>query len=147
MRRRRRTWTTAVAVTASLATVLPATWARAAGPAHLDGAIVDLSYAYDDTTIFWPTEEGFKLEREHGEVTDKGYYYAANKFCTPEHGGTHIDAPLHFNATGKSVDALPLLRMGSSAEWRPSRRTRFVWGLNPSWTKATSPTDSRDPFR
>jgi kynurenine formamidase len=72
------------------------------------GTIVDLSYAYDADTIFWPTEDGFKLEREFAGVTDKGYYYAANKFCTPEHGGTHIDAPLHFNATGKSVDALPL---------------------------------------
>ena len=29
-------------------------------------------------------------------MTDKGYYYAANKFSSPEHGGTHIDAPIHF---------------------------------------------------
>ena len=108
MRTRSSTWMSAVAVSACAATVLGATLVRAGSSGRLDGAIVDLSYAYDDTTIFWPTEEGFKLEREHGEVTDKGYYYAANKFCTPEHGGTHIDAPLHFNATGKSVDALPL---------------------------------------
>lgn len=73
-----------------------------------DGTIVDLSYAYDAETIYWPTEDGFVLESEHAGVTDKGYYYAANKLCTPEHGGTHIDAPLHFNAEGKSVDALSL---------------------------------------
>ena len=35
-------------------------------------------------------------------------------------------------ATTVKVEALPLLRMGSSAECRPSRRTRFVWGENPS---------------
>ena len=56
--------------------------------------------------------------------------------------GISARAPL----TTESVDAVPLLRMGSSTEWRPSRRTRFVWGMNPSWTKATSATDSSDPF-
>ncbi len=89
--------------------------ATAAAAAFPDGVIVDLSYAYDAETIFWPTEDGFKLEQEHAGTTDKGYYYAANKFCTPEHGGTHIDAPLHFNADGKSVDALPLEQLMSEA--------------------------------
>jgi len=97
-----------IAVVGSVATMLASRSAAAAAVSLTNGTIVDLSYAYDETTIFWPTEEGFKLEREHGEVTEKGYYYASNKFCTPEHGGTHIDAPLHFNAAGKSVDALPL---------------------------------------
>ena len=101
-----RTWMTVVS--ACVASVVGAAPACAAGSVRLDGTIVDLSYPYDETTVFWPTEEGFKLEREHAEVTDKGYYYASNKFCTPEHGGTHIDAPLHFNANGTSVDALPL---------------------------------------
>ncbi len=72
------------------------------------GTIVDLSYPFDTETIYWPTESGFALEREHAEVTDKGYFYASNKFCAPEHGGTHIDAPLHFNQTGRSVDAIPV---------------------------------------
>src|SRR5260370_41798237 len=44
------------------------------------------------------------------------------------------------------VEVLPLLRMGRRAEWRPSRRTRLVWGLNPSWTKATSFTFTMAPF-
>ena len=43
-------------------------------------------------------------------------------------------------STTVRVEALPLLRMGSRAEWRPSRRTRFVWGWKPSWTNATSLT-------
>ena len=49
-------------------------------------------------------------------------------------------------ATTVKVEALPLLRMGSRAECRPSFRTRFVWGLNPSWTNATSPTLTVAPF-
>ncbi len=48
--------------------------------------------------------------------------------------------------TTVKVEALPLLKIGSRAECRPSRRTRFVWGLDPSWTKATSPTYNRAPF-
>ncbi len=72
------------------------------------GKIVDLSHAYDAGTIYWPTEEGFRLEKEHDGMTDKGYYYAANKFCTAEHGGTHIDAPIHFAAGRRTVDQIPL---------------------------------------
>jgi kynurenine formamidase len=41
-------------------------------------------------------------------VTDKGYYYAANNFATAEHGGTHIDAPIHFAENGQTVDEIPL---------------------------------------
>jgi kynurenine formamidase len=72
------------------------------------GTIVDLSYPFDEGTIFWPTEKGFALEKEFDGVTEQGYYYAANKFCTAEHGGTHIDAPVHFNPAGRTVDAIPL---------------------------------------
>lgn len=82
----------------------------AAGPAP--ERIVDLTYAFDARTIYWPTEEkGFTLSPEHAGVTDKGYYYASNAFAAPEHGGTHVDAPIHFWATGASVDAVPLDRL------------------------------------
>jgi kynurenine formamidase len=90
----------------SLALVLAAVRSEAAEP--LAGKIVDLSYPFDEGTIFWPTEKGFVLEKEFDGVTEKGYYYAANRFCTAEHGGTHIDAPVHFNAGGRTVDAIPL---------------------------------------
>jgi kynurenine formamidase len=72
------------------------------------GGIVDLSHPYDAQTIFWPTESGFVLEKEHDEQTEKGYYYRSNKFSSPEHGGTHIDAPAHFAKDGNTVDAIPL---------------------------------------
>ncbi len=72
------------------------------------GGIVDLSHPYDAQTIFWPTESGFVLEKEHDGDSGKGYYYRANRLTTPEHGGTHIDAPSHFAAKGLTVDAIPL---------------------------------------
>lgn len=76
------------------------------------GALVDLSHPYDDHTVFWPTTtEGFKLEKIADGVTPAGYYYAANNFCAAEHGGTHLDAPVHFAAGRQAVDAIPLDRL------------------------------------
>ncbi len=73
--------------------------------------IVDLSHSYDEQTIVWPTEPGFTLEKEFDGITSGGFYYAANRFSAPEHGGTHMDAPLHFVRGGKSVDLVPLERL------------------------------------
>jgi kynurenine formamidase len=89
---------------------------KSATPDFPTGNIVDLSHSFDAETIYWPTEEeGFKLFNEHDGVTDKGYYYASNKFSCPEHGGTHIDAPLHFALGHYSVDQIPLQQLVGKA--------------------------------
>ncbi|MEQ8790234.1 MAG: cyclase family protein [Pirellulaceae bacterium] len=75
------------------------------------GKIIDLTHAFDEQTIYWPTAEGFKLTVDSAGVTDQGFYYAANSFSAAEHGGTHIDAPIHFFANRKTVDAVPLERL------------------------------------
>src|SRR5215207_10740587 len=72
------------------------------------GTVVDLSYAYDEQTVFWPTAEGFKLEKVAEGMTPQGYYYAANNFSTAEHGGTHLDAPVHFAEGRNTTDRVPL---------------------------------------
>jgi kynurenine formamidase len=72
------------------------------------GALVDLSHDYGDETVFWPTAEAFKLEKVADGMTPQGYYYAANNFATSEHGGTHIDAPVHFAKGHRSVDQIPI---------------------------------------
>lgn len=72
------------------------------------GKIIDLSYSFDDKTIYWPTEKGFVFEKGFEGITLKGYFYSANRFWTPEHGGTHIDAPIHFSKDGRTVDSIPL---------------------------------------
>lgn len=74
-----------------------------------DGGIIDLTYPFSDETIFWPTEErGFVLEELHRGYTDAGFYYTANRFCTAEHGGTHLDAPIHFYEGRREAHEIPL---------------------------------------
>ncbi len=74
-----------------------------------DYSLVDLTHAYNEDTIYWPTSPTkFELtELEFGE-TPGGWFYSANAICTPEHGGTHLDAPIHFSASGSAVHAIPL---------------------------------------
>jgi kynurenine formamidase len=92
-----------------------ASLAIASNPTHAeerDYSLVDLTHTYDDNTLYWPTSPTkFQLtEISHGQ-TEAGWFYSAYSFCTPEHGGTHLDAPVHFSAKGASVDALPLERL------------------------------------
>src|SRR5687768_11245517 len=73
--------------------------------------MLDLTHSFDETTIYWPTEDGFKLLRGPAGVTERGYFYAANRFMCAEHGGTHIDAPIHFWKGGQTVDEITLERL------------------------------------
>lgn len=74
-----------------------------------DSQVVDLTHAYGEDTVYWPTDtRGFQLEQLASGHTEGGWFYSANAFCTAEHGGTHIDAPIHFFEDGLPVDALPL---------------------------------------
>lgn len=79
------------------------------------GAIVDLTHTYDPSTIFWPTSDTFRLEKVAEGMTPAGYYYAANNFFTAEHGGTHIDSPIHFAPGRQTVDRIPLERLVGAA--------------------------------
>jgi len=87
-----------------------------AGPAPLlDPArfgIVDLSHAYGEDTLYWPTSPSrFELETLAEGRTEGGWFYAANRLRTPEHGGTHLDAPHHFHETGQDAAGVPLERL------------------------------------
>lgn len=73
--------------------------------------IIDLSHEYSAETIYWVTSKEFELDTVYKGETDKGYYYAANNFSTAEHGGTHIDAPIHFSKNGQTVDQIPLEKL------------------------------------
>lgn len=81
----------------------------------LDGRLVDLTYSFDETTVFWPTAEGFQLDVLHAGNTEAGFYYAANQFSLAEHGGTHLDAPVHFSEGKQAADEIPLERLIGSA--------------------------------
>jgi kynurenine formamidase len=75
------------------------------------GELVDLTHTFDQATVFWPTSETFRLEKVADGVTPAGFYYAANNVFTAEHGGTHIDAPVHFAQGRLPVDRIPLERL------------------------------------
>jgi len=75
------------------------------------GQWVDLSYDLSAKTIYWPTSEPFRLDTVYAGMTEKGYYYSAYQFCAAEHGGTHIDAPIHFAEGHKTVDEIPLTQL------------------------------------
>ncbi len=73
--------------------------------------IVDLTHSFGSDTVVWPTEQDFKLIVQHAEDTPGGYYYASNRMEMPEHGGTHIDAPIHFSRGKQTLDQIPIDRM------------------------------------
>jgi kynurenine formamidase len=93
------------AVALSLAASPPETPRR---PPALPGTLVDLTHPFDRDAIYWPTAGAFELEPVAHGKTEKGYFYAANRFCAAEHGGTHLDAPVHFSETGRTADAIPI---------------------------------------
>lgn len=91
------------------------TQAPAPGQLFPSGELVDLSHAYTSDAIFWPTAATFRLEKVADGVTPAGYYYASNNFFTSEHGGTHMDAPVHFAQGRQSADQVPLDRLIGAA--------------------------------
>lgn len=78
-----------------------------------DYRMVDLSHAYGENTLYWPTSptafEKQTLAYGKTDDTDAGYFYSAYTVCTPEHGGTHIDAPVHFAEDGLSTEQIALV--------------------------------------
>ena len=78
--------------------------------------IVDLSHAYGASTLYWPTATTtFTLSRDASGPTPGGWFYAANTLSTPEHGGTHLDAPRHFSESGRTTDQIPLDQLVAAA--------------------------------
>ena len=79
------------------------------------GRIVDLTYAFGANSVYWPTAQPFKLETDFEGMTDKGYFYSAYRYSAAEHGGTHLDSPVHFAKGRYSVDELPLEKLMGAA--------------------------------
>ncbi len=73
------------------------------------GRWVDLTHTFGPSTIYWPTDTaGFRLgELAYGQ-TEGGWFYASYELATAEHGGTHLDAPIHFAEGRLTNDEIPL---------------------------------------
>ncbi|MEN8375304.1 MAG: cyclase family protein [Gemmatimonadota bacterium] len=78
--------------------------------------LVDLTHTFDESTVFWPTSPTrFELDTLAYGDGPGGFFYSAFTFATPEHGGTHLDAPLHFARNGHATDEVPLERLVAPA--------------------------------
>jgi kynurenine formamidase len=72
------------------------------------GEILDMTFPYDESSIYWPTAKPFELVKVFWGISEGGYWYASNEFSASEHGGTHADAPIHFAENGRTMDQIPL---------------------------------------
>ena len=74
--------------------------------------IVDLTHPLNAKTLYWPTSPTtFKLDSLSYGQTPGGWFYSSFAFSAPEHGGTHLDAPIHFGEGHLTVDRVPLDRL------------------------------------
>ena len=76
-----------------------------------ESKLVDLSHSFNSRTIYWPTAQKFKLTEVADGETEGGWHYSAYNFEGAEHGGTHLDAPIHFSAGGNTADKVPLRKV------------------------------------
>ena len=76
------------------------------------GTWVDLTHSFSGGTVYWPTDTvGFVHEELAFGPTPGGYFYASYRYSAAEHGGTHLDAPIHFAEGRHASDEIPLSRL------------------------------------
>ncbi len=73
--------------------------------------VLDLTYPFNDETIYWPTAHRFTLTQIARGLSDDGRWYASNDYAASEHGGTHLDAPIHFARGGRSTADIPVTQL------------------------------------
>jgi kynurenine formamidase len=73
---------------------------------------IDLTHPYNAQTIYWPNAPStFKLEKLSYGKSEGGWFYSSFAYSSPEHGGTHLDAPIHFSEKGRTADQVPLSQL------------------------------------
>ncbi|HEX6316832.1 MAG TPA: cyclase family protein, partial [Gemmatimonadaceae bacterium] len=78
--------------------------------------LVDLTHSFDSNTIYWPTStKTFAHVQQAYGTTPGGWFYSSYELSTPEHGGTHLDAPIHFGEGKQTADQIPLSRLVARA--------------------------------
>ena len=70
--------------------------------------VVDLTHTFDESTLYWPTDQPFQHERTAWGRTEGGYWYSSFTYGGSEHGGTHLDAPIHFAEGKRAAADLPV---------------------------------------
>lgn len=67
---------------------------------------IDISVPIRDGMVHWPNNPGVQLERIADLAT--GASSNVSRLSLGVHTGTHVDAPVHFFASGGGVDAIPI---------------------------------------
>lgn len=73
------------------------------------GQWIDLTWSFSDSTIYWPTDTvGFLHPELAYGLTPGGFFYSSYGYAGAEHGGTHLDAPIHFAEGRWASEEIPL---------------------------------------
>jgi kynurenine formamidase len=118
-RRPGRTRAVRALLAAGLALTARAAAAQVPDPAAVDLRtvdLVDLTHAFEEGTLYWPTSPfGFEVDTLAWGPTEGGFFYSSLAIRAPEHGGTHLDAPIHFDEAGRAADRIPLEQLVAPA--------------------------------
>ena len=89
--------------------------------------VLDLTQPLDERTVLWPGSDPFTATGPDGH-DDAGFW--SRHLSTPEHAGTHLDAPLHCVPGAAGVGEIPADQLV-----RPAVRidARELCGGDPSW--------------
>jgi len=101
------------AIIGGCAAQTPESESAAAAPFDLSRFdLVELTHPLNAETVFWPTSPvTYSLDTLAYGPTEGGWFYSSFALTVPEHGGTHLDAPIHFAENGWSSDQIPLDRL------------------------------------
>jgi kynurenine formamidase len=74
--------------------------------------IVELTHPFDEKTPYWPNDPPWHFGMKDifcNNVPQAGFFFCLKQINSiPEHGGTHLDAPMHFAKDHPTVDKIPL---------------------------------------
>ena len=76
-----------------------------------ESKLLDLTHPFDEHAIYWPTAQPFEWKKESWGMSPGGYWYTAGRYAASEHGGTHLDSPIHFAQDRAAVDELTVQRL------------------------------------
>lgn len=80
-----------------------------------NGHWIDLTWSFDENTVYWPTNVKFSHDTVFYGINDKGYFYSSFKYSAEEHGGTHFDAPIHFAQGGRTIEQITVQELTGPA--------------------------------
>lgn len=78
---------------------------------------IDMSYQFiENVTIYWPGNTLYKHRMVfEGDFPGTNIFVTTSDFTGGEHGGTHIDAPRHFNKSAITLEKIPIESMVGDA--------------------------------